>query len=70
MKQTIFNNWNFIRVLRLALGIAIIVQSLIFKDITMVLFGLFFTAMPIFNIGCCGSNACAIPDRKKDNNDI
>lgn len=59
MKQAIFSNWNFMRFLRLALGIAIIVQSVIAKDWTLGIVGAVFTLMPVFNIGCCGAGGCA-----------
>ncbi len=68
MKQAIFSNWNFMRFLRLVLGIAIIVQSVIVKDWAMGLLGLAFTAMPVFNIGCCSVNGCATPVKKSIEN--
>lgn len=68
MKQAIFTNWNFMRFLRLVLGIAIIVQSIIVKDWAMGLLGLAFTAMPVFNVGCCGVNSCATPVKKSTEN--
>ena len=65
MKNAIFSNWNFGRVLRLGLGIFIMVQSVIVKDWTMGIIGAMFTAMPVFNIGCCGSGGCAVPSSTK-----
>ena len=64
MKQTIFTNWTFIRFLRLALGIAVLVQAVIAKDILFAFLGLIFTAMPVFNIGCCGTQGCYVPPNK------
>ncbi len=64
MKQTILNNWNFMRFLRLGLGIAIIVQSALAGNWAMGIVGLLFTAMPVFNIGCCGTAGCATPINK------
>ena len=64
MKHTIFNNWNLMRFLRLGLGMAIVVQSVMAANWAMVLLGLLFTAMPVLNIGCCGSTGCA-PTVKK-----
>ena len=64
MKQAILSNWNFMRFVRLVLGIAIIVQSVLVKDWTMGILGLVFTSMPIFNIGCCGVGGCATPVKK------
>lgn len=40
MKQVIFSNWNFMRFLRLGLGIAIIVQSVMAGNWTMGILGL------------------------------
>lgn len=64
MKQQILGNWNFMRFFRLALGIGIIVQSAIARDWTMLVVGLLFTTMPVFNIGCCGTGGCATPVKK------
>lgn len=64
MKQTLLGNWNFMRVIRLVLGIFIIVQAAMIKDWTMGLLGVFFTALPVLNIGCCGTGACTTPPKK------
>lgn len=58
MKQRIFSNWNLMRFLRLVLGIAIITQSILINDIWLLMISMVFTAMPIFNIGCCGASTC------------
>ena len=64
MKQTILSNWTFMRFLRLGIGIAILVQAVIAKDILFAFAGILFTAMPVFNIGCCGTNGCYTPAKK------
>lgn len=64
MKQGLLNNWNFMRFFRLALGIAIIVQAAVAKDWMIGLMGLIFTAMPLFNMGCCSTGACTAPVKK------
>lgn len=64
MMQRILSNWNFMRFIRLVLGIAIIVQSFVVKDWTMGILGAMFTSMPVFNIGCCGVGGCAAPMKK------
>lgn len=64
MKQVIFSNWNFMRFLRLGLGIAIIVQSVMAGNWAMGIVGLLFTAMPVFNMGCCGTGGCNAPKTK------
>ena len=64
MKQTILTNWTFMRFFRLGLGIAIIVQAVFAKDALFAFLGLAFTAMPVFNIGCCGNAGCTVPLKK------
>ena len=66
MKQIIFSNWTFIRFLRLAMGIAIIVQAVIAKDILFGIVGLLFTGLAVFNLGCCGSGGCYRPINKSN----
>jgi hypothetical protein len=68
MKQIIFTNWSFMRFLRLGLGLAVLVQAVIAKDVLFALLGLGFTAMPVFNVGCCGSGGCYAPPKKEVNN--
>lgn len=65
MKHTIFSNWTFMRFLRLAMGIAILVQAILTKDLLIAFVGSVFTALPIFNVGCCGAAGCATPPVKK-----
>ena len=66
MKQGILRNWNFMRFVRLGVGIAIIVQAVIFKDLTMGIAGILLTSMPVFNFGCCGVSGCNAPVHKKE----
>lgn len=58
MIQKLLTGWNFMRLLRLALGIIIIIQGILVKDWMYILMGLLFSLLPIFNIGCCGATAC------------
>jgi len=67
MKDVIFNNWNFIRFLRLGMGIVILVQAVMAEDILFGLIGLLFTGMAVFNASCCGAGACAAPPAKREN---
>ncbi len=66
MKRTILSNWTFMRFLRLAMGIAILVQAVIAKDMLFAFAGIVFTAMPVFNVGCCGTAGCAAPPKKNN----
>ncbi len=63
--NAILSNWNFMRVFRLLLGIAIIVQAAMASEIAMLFVGIAFTAMPVFNIGCCATGACSVPQKKQ-----
>ncbi len=65
MKQTIFSNWTLMRFLRLGMGVAILVQAVMAKDLLFAFAGIIFTAMPVFNIGCCGTAGCAAPPKKE-----
>lgn len=64
MKQIMYN-WNFMRWMRLGLGIAITVQSIYVHETAMIAMGILFTGMAVFNIGCCTAGGCAVPVRKK-----
>lgn len=59
--------WNLFRILRLGMGIAIIVQAIYTHHTPLILLGIIFTLMPIFNIGCCGANGCATYTNKTSN---
>ena len=58
--KAILNNWSIMRGLRLVLGIAALVQAFIQKDIFLGLLATFLLLTAIANIGCCGSNSCAV----------
>jgi cytochrome c oxidase assembly protein Cox11 len=62
--KLIFSDWNFMRFLRLGLGTAIVVQSVMAGNWTMGILGLLFTAMPVFNIGCCATGSCSTATKK------
>jgi len=52
------SNLNLVRFLRLGIGIAILVQAVIAKELLFGIAGLVFTSMAVFNIGCCGAGGC------------
>lgn len=64
MKSKLLSGWHFMRVLRLALGIFIVVQGIQSSDWLFVVIGGLFSLMPLFNIGCCSSAGCSIPVSK------
>jgi hypothetical protein len=63
-KETILQNWNFMRLLRLGLGIYIAVQAVETLSIFSGVVAAFFIFQAITNTGCCGSNGCAVPTKK------
>ena len=72
MKDVLLNNWNIVRFLHLGIGLAIIVQAIIAKDMLFGLAGLLFTGMALFNAACCGVGGCATPttSKKSDSKEI
>jgi hypothetical protein len=64
MKNLLLSNWFFFRILRLVLGIIIIVQSFVIKDVIFGIAGLLISIMAIFNAACCGMGGCNISPTK------
>ncbi len=67
MKQRLFYNWNAIRVLYVVIGVSLSIQSFRSSEWMGVIFGLYFSAMGIFALGCAAGN-CSIDstNSKKD----
>lgn len=61
-------NWNFLRILRLAIAIFIIYQGIQSKEWMFILAGAIFAIMPLFNVGCCGTSSCNVPISKTNKN--
>ena len=61
--KAIIQGWNFLRILRLGLGIAILVQGIVAKETMTMVLGVIFGGMALANIGCCGTNGCAVNSR-------
>jgi hypothetical protein len=58
MWQRLISGWNFMRLIRLALGLVIMVQGVQNHDYAVAGLGILFALMPLFNIGCCAGSAC------------
>jgi hypothetical protein len=56
--ERILKGWNFVRLIRLALGVFITVQSIIAREWLLGFAGLFLTGTALFNVGCCGIYGC------------
>lgn len=68
MMEAILKNWSIMRGLRLVLGVIAIVQAVVQKDMTLGVIAGFLLLTAIVNVGCCGSNGCAVnySRRKKE----
>ncbi len=67
MKDRILKGWNFRRVLYIGMGAFITGQAILTQQYFIILFGLYFASMGIFNFGCA-SGVCAYvpPPRAKE----
>lgn len=63
-KETLLNDWGFMRILRLVLGIYIAVQAIETQSMLSGVIAIFFLCQAITNPDCCGSNGCAVPIKK------
>ncbi len=61
--NAIIQQWNIARIIRLVLAIVILVQGIIVKDTMTMVLAVFLGGMAIANVGCCGTNRCAINNR-------
>ena len=68
MKQIIFSNWNFMRVSRLLIGLGILIQGIVIKDILFGIAGFIFSGLALFNLGCCAVGSCAVAPKKNTEN--
>lgn len=66
-KYNLVNNWNVVRLIRLALSLIIIVQAIQIHDVLFGVFGSFFLYQALSNTGCCGVNDCAPATNKPIN---
>ena len=65
MKNRILNNWNWIRIIRLVIGLMILGSGIGGNDYLAIVIGLFFTVIPILNFSTCASGNCNIDTNKK-----
>lgn len=55
------SNWNFMRFLRLSIGLFIISQGILAYELALIAMGGLFSSLALLNIGCCGTSACNTP---------
>jgi hypothetical protein len=64
MMEAIAQQWNFMRILRLVVGIWGIYSSITDSQPLFGILGGGFILQALLNVGCCGSNGCKIPQNK------
>lgn len=52
-------SWDFMRILRLVIGVFAAVQAIYTMDIILGIAAFVIGGMAIFNVGCCGVNGCS-----------
>ncbi len=70
IKEKLFSNWNFMRWLRLALGIVAGIQAIELHDTLLGLLSVFLLFQSLTNTGCCGSGYCSVPRSKTNSQNI
>ena len=69
-KETLLTDWNFMRIIRLGLGIYIAIHAVKTISILSGFFAAFFIFQAITNTGCCGTKGCSIPLKKNNSDSI
>lgn len=65
--QTLLTGWNFMRWLRLILGLTISFQAIQSHDMMLGFIAVVFLFQTATNTGCCGSGGCQVPSSKPMN---
>ncbi|MCO5948888.1 hypothetical protein [Mucilaginibacter flavidus] len=60
IKQRLFTNWHFARVLRLALGLFMVFWAIQAHDWSLGAISGLFVFMALSNTACCGAQGCKI----------
>jgi hypothetical protein len=56
--ERILKGWNFMRVVRLLIGLYAGWQSVVMQEWMLGLAGVFVAGTALMNVGCCGVNSC------------
>lgn len=60
--QQVTTGWNFMRWLRLGIGLLIATQAIQMHDLFSGFIAAFFLFQAVTNTGCCGVNGCTVKD--------
>jgi hypothetical protein len=61
IRQTLLTQWNFMRWLRLIVGVFFIAQAIQIHDAIAGFVGSLLLFQAFTNTGCCGAGGCAVP---------
>ena len=64
----LLQGWNWMRILRLSLSIALLVQGFMARDAIAIILGLTLGGMAVANLSCCGINGCAVNNTSTNKN--
>ncbi len=62
--RELLKNWDFMRFVRLILGLVIGINGIYSKDYVLLMFSAFFLFQAILNISCCGAQGCGTSNDK------
>jgi hypothetical protein len=58
--RTILTNWTIMRLLRLVIALAILIQAVYQKDFALGVLAVLLMLSAIANVGCCGAGGCKV----------
>ena len=70
MINTLLSGWDFVRVLRLVIGVSALAAYYSEHDSMMGMLGIIVTAQAVFNVGCCGVNSCSSTNTQSNSKEI
>mgnify|MGYP000513789549 CR=1 FL=1 len=65
MKNLLLKNWDFVRILRLLIGLGVGGYAAWAGDYFLAALGGLFIIQALFNLSCCGSGGCSVASQKK-----
>ncbi len=66
IRQMIFSDWNFMRIVRLIIGIFIGANAMMTHDTLLGLISGIFLFQALTNTGCCCAGSCSLPVSKNN----
>ncbi len=64
----LLKGWNWIRIFRLVVGTAALVQGILYHNNVLGMMGGLLLVQAVFNMGCCGVGGCAVPSKSQAKN--